>query len=357
MSDKERFLVFISQFDLSTSKIGMLLEALDEISIEAFVKQKGLEQILPFPTLEHMKEQASERNINSYWSNLREKDIKVITKYSDDYPEKLNGLDDAPFYLFCKGDLSLFNMKSVGVVGSRSPTNYGRLVTDKLSGELARQDVVIVSGLAYGVDSIAHRKALDVGGKTIAVLGGGFNHIYPSEHTSLAKEIAEKGLLVSEYCPSIKATKYSFPKRNRIVAGLSDGVLITEAGVKSGTVHTKDFALEYGRSVYAVPGNINSEKSILTNEIIKSGNGMCVTEVGDILYDLRIDEVKNTQKKCVQLGIIEQKIVELLQNGEKDIDFISENCNLNIISLNSYLTTMEINGIIRRMPGGYYCLV
>ncbi len=356
MTDEERFLIFISQFNLSLNKINDILNNLDEISIDGFVKARNLDVLLKDENVAHMKESASDRRVSSYFANLKEKDIKVITKFSEDYPEKLLGLDDAPYYLFCKGDLSLLNTKSIGIVGTRTPTNYGRIITDRFAGELAGAGVTIISGLAYGVDSIAHRKALEVGGKTIAVLGSGFNYIYPSEHTALANEIAEKGLLISEYCPSIKATRYTFPQRNRIVAGLSDGILITEAGVKSGTVHTKDFALDYGKTVFAVPGNITSEMSALTNDIIVSGQGQGVVDPKYILEELGISDFAKKPKKVLQLGIIEGKIVEILKNGEKDIDFISENCNLNINSLNSYLTTMEISGIIRRMPGGYYSL-
>lgn len=363
MSAKEKFLCFVSQFDLTLKKVGTLLSLMEQPSMESFLTLPNLEKFIAPDTLARMHESANERSFHSFMTALEEKGIQIVTKFSDQYPEKLRELPDAPYYLFCKGDLQLLSQPAVGIVGSRTPTNYGRFVTDKLAGDLARKGFVIVSGLAYGVDSIAHRKALEVGGKTIAVLGGGFNHIYPADHTDLAATIAEKGLLVSEYCPSVRATKYTFPQRNRIVAGLADGVLITEAGFKSGTVHTKDFALDYGREVFAVPGNINSDKSELTNDIIKSGQGAAVTCAQDIVEGLALDpspcqsSLFSSDKSQENLNEAEAKIVECLQNGEKDMDSLSDFVGLNINSLNSYLTTMEIRGIIRRMPGGTFMLM
>ena len=228
------------------------------------------------------------------------------------------------------------------------------MITNKLVGDIAQHKITIVSGLAYGVDSIAHRKCLECGGKTIAVLGSGLNEIYPAEHKGLADEIAEKGLLISEYPPNKIATKYTFPQRNRIIAGLGDGVLITEANFKSGTIHTKDYALEYGKNIYSVPGNVDSELSYLTNDIIKSGQASCVTSSQDILNDYDVDNI--TSKKSYQLSIEEQMIVNLLEDGMKEMDFLIKNCNLSTNIFNSCLTTLEIRGIINRLPGGFIVL-
>ncbi len=356
MTDKQMFLIYLSQFNLPIKKIDEVLDLMEYPSIDNFVKLKDLRQIFNSDLVNEMIDRAEDRKVSMYFANLRGNEITVVTKGDENYPKKLVELPDAPYYLFCKGDLSLFDSKSISIVGSRTPTNYGRIVTDRLAGELAKSGFTIVSGLAVGIDSIGHRKALEVGGKTIAVLGSGFNNIYPSEHSALAREIAENGLLISEYCPSVKSTRYTFPFRNRIVAGLGDGVLITEASAKSGTMHTKDFALDYGKTVFAVPGNITSEKSALTNELIRSNQCVCVTCVEDIYHELGFTDEKKEKRVFVQLDMIQQKIVEVLKNGEKDIDSISRECNLNINSLNSYLTMMEISGIIRRMSGGVYML-
>lgn len=360
MREDEKFLVLLSQFEISTKKIDNILEQLDgNVSIKNFFALKNVKELVGEELFAKIQVCSSEERIKNYQNNLKEAGIKLITRFSDNYPAKLAFLSDSPYFLFCKGDLSLLEMKGVAIVGSRTPSNYGRIITDRFSEGLAKGGLCIISGLAYGVDSIAHRKALEVGGKTIAVLGSGMNNIYPAEHTSLAKEIAEKGLIISEYCPSMKATRYTFPQRNRIIAALSDGVLITEAGIKSGTVHTKDFALDYGKDVFAVPGNINSEKSELPNALIRSGQGQCVTAADDILDYLGVEkvEVKKKEKKACQLSMEEDEILSLLTNGDKSMEFLSKNSSLNINILNSCLTTLEIRGIIRRLPGGFYSLV
>lgn len=351
-----KFLIFLSMFDNTYSKNMQIIELMgDDYSLKHFNKIK-LNGILSDKIIDNMKKWANEQIIDNYFASLENSGITLITKYDKEFPEKLREIEDAPMFLSCKGDLSLLNNKSLAVVGTRKPTAYGRMVTERLVKEIASAGVVIVSGLAYGVDSISHRKCLEVGGKTIAVLGSGLNQVYPAEHISLAEEIANKGLIISEYSPNKRATKYTFPQRNRIIAGLSDGVLITEASFKSGTIHTKDFALEYGKNIYAVPGNIDSFSSGLTNDLIKSGQAQCVTEAKDILKDFHIDlDNKNTQKSY-QLSLDEQAIVSLLQDGMKEIDYLTKNCNLSINTFNSNLTMLEIRGIITRLPGGLITL-
>ena len=359
--DFKSFLVFLSMFDNTYLKNQQIIDSLGEdVSLKHFCKSE-FDGILTKENLDKMKERADINRINNYYNNMLDSDIVLLTKFDKDYPEKLRDLPDAPFFLFCRGDLSLLNEKALAIVGTRKPTNYGRVVTNRIVGDVAREGVVIVSGLAYGVDSIAHRKCLEVGGKTIAVLGAGLNEIYPAEHISLAEEIAKKGLLVSEYSPNKKATKYSFPQRNRIIAGLSDGVLITEASIKSGTIHTKDYALDYGKNIYSVPGNIDSPLSELTNDIIKSSQAQLVTKASDILVDYNIVKGESGIKKAekssnYQLSIEESVIVNLLKDGMKEMDFLAKNSGLSISDLNSNLTMLEIRGIISRLPGSIVSL-
>lgn len=357
MTDLQKFLLFLSQFELSCSKIQQILDNMNgDLSIKRFCKTKFDKNILSQEIFSKMKDRSDEQFALNIYKNLQDRDITILTKYDDNYPSKLKYFHDAPFFLYCKGDLSLLEQNSLAVVGSRKPTNYGRIVTEKLVRDIARSGIVIISGLAYGVDSIAHRACLENGGKTIAVLGSGFNEIYPAANQSLADEIAKNGLLISEYPPERKATKFSFPQRNRIIAGLGDGVLITEASLKSGTIHTKDFALEYGKDIYAVPGNINSELSALTNNLIKSGQAELVENAKDILNHYGAVQVEQKQASY-QLSLEEQVIVNLLADGEKDLDYLTKNSNLSIHLFNSCLTTLEIRGIIRRMSGGNIALI
>lgn len=357
MEKSREFLLFLSLFDFTHTKFQQIVDFMgDDLSITKFCKKKFPNEILTKEQYEKMVEKADAILINNYDENLKDKDIFLITKLDEEYPEKLRVLPDSPFFLFCKGDLSLLGKKSLSVVGTRKPSNYGRITTNKLVGDIAKEGIVIISGLAYGIDSIAHKRTLEVSGKTIAVLGSGFNYIYPSEHTALAKEIVDKGgLLISEYQPSKKSTKYTFPQRNRIIAGLADGVLITEAGLKSGTIHTKDFALEYGKNMYAVPGNIDNELSTLTNDLIKSGQAATVTCAQDILSDYKIEKSEKNEA-FFNYSIEEQMIINLLKKGQKEIDEIAKETKLDINILNSYLTSLEISGIIERLPGNFIAL-
>ena len=352
---REDFLIFISSFDLSCKKLHNLFEFFDQEDFSFdVVNYKDFVNIVGKENSEKIQKNANMRYLDDYKEKLFDKNIKIITFEDDYYPKKLKNIYDPPYFLFCQGDLSLLDKAGIAVVGTRMPSNYGRIVTEKFAKELAESGVVIISGLAYGVDSISHRKALECGGKTIAVLGGGMDKIYPSQHTDLAREITEKGLLVSEYSPSCPATRFTFPSRNRIVAGLSDGVLITEAGLKSGTMITKDFALDNGIDIYAIPGNITSDKSEGTNNIIMLGQAACTLSPQDILKNLGIE--KTTKKKALQLSMEEQLILDLLHNGEKDVDFLCEKSGLNVNKLNSLLVSLEIRDIIKKMVGGVYTI-
>ena len=360
MNDLKCLIIFLSQFDLTNAKIGQILEELgNNQSIAGFKKSKLVKNgVLTKEAFDKMIEVANDGFVRTYLLNLQNRGINVVTKFDDDYPEKLFELYDAPYILFYMGDLNLVNQPSLAVVGSRKPTSYGKVITERFVRDIASTGVVIISGLAFGVDSIAHRVCLDTGGKTIAVLGGGFDHIYPQEHHNLAMEIAEKGLIISEFRPKKTATKYSFPQRNRIIAGLSDGVLITEASIKSGTIHTKEFALEYGKNIYAVPGNIDNINSELTNDIIKTCQAECVTKSDDILKDYSLTKSDKKEQISMFEGVNEDEKILLnhLKNGMKSIDDLTKECKMSINIFNTCLTTLEIRVIIKRMPGGCVAL-
>ncbi len=360
MTEQKKLIIFLSQFNFSSSKIGKILDFLEgNQTLSSFKKAKFPKNILSEEQKGAMIDLAESALVETYAINLSGRGIKIVTRDEAEFPEKLFPLDECPYILYYMGDISLANKPSLAVVGTRKPSSYGRLITERFVGNIAVAGVVIISGLAYGVDSIAHRKCLEVGGKTIAVLGGGFDHIYPAEHMGLAKEIAEKGLLISEFRPKMTASKFNFPLRNRIIAGLSDGVLITEANIKSGTIHTRDFALEYGKNLYAVPGNIDNDLSALTNEIIKTCQGSCVLCPDDILIDyqqeLKIDE-SNGEKFDYTINENEKRIVEALKNGMLSIDELTKIAGLDVKILNSCLTTLEISGLIKRLHGGMIAL-
>lgn len=223
--------------------------------------------------------------LEKYEKYMQENNIKLIHIYDKNYPDKLNQIYDKPIVLYIKGDETILSQFSLAVIGCREHTKYGEVVARYMSNKIAKSKIITVSGLAKGIDSIAHKETLRAQGKTIAVIGSGLDNIYPKENIELANEIIQNGgAIISEYIIGTKADKMNFPARNRIISGLSDGVVVIEAKKKSGTMITVDFALEQGKEVYAVPGNILSKNSEGTNELIKQGAKM-VTNIDDILEE------------------------------------------------------------------------
>lgn len=210
---------------------------------------------------------------------------EYITLIGDKYPSRLKSIYKPPFVLFYKGDISLLNTecKTIGVVGSRENSDYGKRVTEKLVKELVKEDCVIISGLAKGIDSIAHRACLDSNGKTIAVLGNGISNVYPKDNKMLQDEISNFGVVISEYPDFIESNRDNFPKRNRIIAGLSDGILVTEAKNKSGSMITVSRALEMGKDIFCIPSSIEVESGC--NTLIKEGAKL-VECAKDILLEM-----------------------------------------------------------------------
>lgn len=226
------------------------------------------------------------KNLDKYIEYMEKEKINIVTIEDNEYPQKLKMIDDYPMYLYTKGNIDLLNKKSIAMVGTRNCTNYGRKVAVNLSKKLVDNNVVVISGLARGIDTFSHIGALRRESSTIAVLGCGIDKIYPKENEKLAKEIInKKGLIVSEYVIGSKIEKMNFPARNRIISGLSKGVVVIEAPQKSGALITVDFALEQGREVFAVPGNIDSIFSKGTNDLLKEGAKL-VNNINDILQEL-----------------------------------------------------------------------
>lgn len=235
--------------------------------------------------VQNMQKAKDAKLLEKYEKYILKNDIKIINISDDNYPAKLKNIYAPPITIFAKGDISLLNSKSIAIVGSREPSKYGIYVAEKFSKELSKEGITIVSGLARGIDTFAHVGALSSFGKTIAVLGSGIDVVYPKENAKYYREISEKGLIISEYIVGTVPESKNFPQRNRIISGLSDGVLVVEARKNSGTMITTDFALEQGKELYVIPGNITSNLSAGTNNLIKEGAKL-VTDVYEILEDL-----------------------------------------------------------------------
>ncbi|WP_448589908.1 DNA-processing protein DprA [Thermodesulfobium sp.] len=242
--------------------------------------------------------------------------VELVPYISESYPESLKHLNDPPILLYCKGDLSLLkNTKMISIVGSRRPTTYGRSQAMEFSKQLASFGFTIVSGLARGIDESAHRSCLEVGGKTIAVLGNGLDIFYPIENRELQVEISESGLLISEYSLGESPTTYSFPQRNRIIAAISRGTLVVEAAKKSGALLTANYCLDLGKDVFALPGPVSSPKSFGTNTLIKNG-AILVRSFEDILdeYGYKIEKVNNLEQSDV-LTAQEERVLSCLNSS------------------------------------------
>ena len=226
------------------------------------------------------------QNLDKYLKYMNKNNIEIITIKDKEYPDKLKVIYDPPIVLYVKGNKKILNEKSIAIVGCRLCTKYGQSISKKLAYNLSLNNINIISGLARGVDSFAHKGSLAVKGKTIAVVGCGLDRVYPEENKDLFNAIINNnGAIISEYIIGTKPLAKNFPKRNRIISGLADGVIVVEAREKSGTLITVDFALEQGKNIYAVPGNIDNPNSFATNELIKQGAKL-VTSMQDILEDL-----------------------------------------------------------------------
>lgn len=213
--------------------------------------------------------------------------MKTVYQAQTNYPEKLNKIYAPPAKLYVLGDETILNKPAIAIVGCRDASYYGKKVAFQFAYELAKKGIVIVSGLARGIDIYSHLGAVKANGQTIAVLGSGFNHIYPVEHKDYCKQIIQTGgAIITEYEPKTKPEKMNFPARNRLISGLSEGVLVVEAKQKSGTLITVDYALDQGKDVFVIPGNITSNYSYGTNELIKQGAKL-VSSVDDILEELK----------------------------------------------------------------------
>jgi len=282
--------------------------------------------------------------------------VEAVTFSDREYPKALFNIYDPPSVIYKKG-LAFSSFRGcVAVVGTRKPTFYGQQITESLVRGLVESGITIVSGLAAGIDTCAHRAALKYGGNTIAVLPGGFEHVYPYFNRSLSYQIVENGCLVSEFHPGRRFEKWDFPRRNRIISGLSLGVVVIEGASDSGSLITAGCAVDQNREVFAVPGQVFSGMSAGPNRLIKQGAKLVQT-VDDILDELP-SSVKCAQKKISDivngLNDEEKEVLSILSEGPRHIDFISSSCEKPVGPLSSCLLSMQLKGMIKELPGNNY---
>lgn len=294
------------------------------------------------------------------------KKIYEIYNYDSIYPELLKGISSSPKKLYAMGNINLLNMNSVAIIGSRNSSGYGESVAKKITKDLVQNNIVIVSGMATGIDSVAHKACIENGGKTIAVLGSGFKHIYPKENEKLFFDIIEnEGLVLSEFPFDSPVQMKNFPKRNRIISGLSLGVLVVEAAYRSGTSITARFAKMQGRKVFCIPNSIGNKNSYGTIDLLRNGATL-VRNAKDILSELELDyksdEIVSSKKKRIkQLKILDEnsrKVVDCIsKNDGLDAESICIKTGLDIVIVNQILTFLEIDEYIIDTGNNGYKLV
>ncbi len=289
---------------------------------------------------------------------LEKFDVKLITLWDTTYPELLKQIYDPPIVLFCRGDIELLNSQSIGIVGTRTPTSYGKEVAEEFSFELAKRGFSLVSGAARGVDTVIHQGALRAKGKTIAVLGNGIDRIYPTENRDLYHKIGTKGLLISEFLMGSKPDAQNFPRRNRIISGLSAGIVVIEAAEKSGSLITAYYALDQNREVFAVPGNIKSRQSHGTHSLIRQGAKL-VESVDDVLEELgdkyRLGTSHGQQQLNISTDPKETAILKHLSSTDAvHIDELASLSGQTTFALLGTLLPMEMKGLVLQLPGKYF---
>jgi DNA processing protein len=284
--------------------------------------------------------------------------IELLTWEDEAYPARLKEIDQPPPILYVRGTLTPEDAWAIAVVGTRRVTAYGRQVSEDLAGSLAANGITVVSGLARGVDAIAHQAALKAGGRTIAVLGCGVDRIYPPEHAQLAAKIMENGALVSDYAPGTGPEAANFPPRNRIISGLSLGTVVVEAGETSGALITAQFAVDQGREVFAVPGNILAPQSKGTNRLISQG-ARPMLSARDVLDVLNLAQVPQQRavRKALPADEVESKLMNILTQEPLQMDEIRNQSGLPIERVSAALVMMELKGLVRSVGGTSYIAV
>ncbi|NLD49811.1 MAG: DNA-protecting protein DprA [Clostridiaceae bacterium] len=368
MTDNKQYWIWLSSIPgIGAVKSRKLLEYFEQ-PYNIFNSREDELKTLPFlngSDVVNIRDKIIKDNVKKVIENTYKNNIKVITIEDELYPYYLKNIYDPPLVLYIKGNI-IDNEKYLAVVGSRKATTYGLDMARKISSELTGYGITVVSGMARGIDTYAHRGALGVGGRTIAVLGCGVDVVYPYENKKLMERIISEGACISEYIPGMPPVAGNFPARNRIISGMSLGVIVIEAGEKSGSLITANFALEQGREVFALPGNVNSINSTGTNKLIREG-AKIVTGIEDILEEFNLSYTEEKIKKFYQennrddkllkgLEEDERKIAQCLVEGELHIDVLAKKTGFSIKSVNSILLMLELKCVVEQLPGKIFKL-
>lgn len=357
MLDDELALIWFNYNGYTFPKVEAVLSKFNKIE-DIFNKNKVKNAVFYIGDNGELKEKLLSLDYQKFKEQIEneffENQISAITFSSKDYPEKLKHIDVPPLVLYLKGDRSLLKKKAISIVGTRKITDYGKMVCEKFVKELVDAGLVTVSGLAYGVDTAVAENTLKSDGKTIAVLAGGLDSIYPFQNKELAQRVSENGLLVSEYKIGERPQNFQFIQRNRIVSALGLGTLIVEAGKNSGTMSTAKFAIDQGRELFVVPGNINSVQSEGCNNLIDEMPDTFTISPNRILMKLKIKKKEQKKKASVQVDLSESKILEVLEGGALSFDEICERTGLSASEISSKLIKLEMFDIVKKGDSNTY---
>src|SRR6266542_1514810 len=313
---------------------------------------------LSLKLIERIIQAREQVNLEKVWAKIESQGIKTLTWKDAAYPQRLKEIEQPPPVLYIRGEYLPDDLFAVAIVGTRRVTPYGRQITEELSSYLASNGITVVSGLARGVDAIAHQTALKSGGRTIGVLGSGVDKIYPPEHRQLAERIMESGAIVSDYAPGTPPDASNFPPRNRIISGLSLAVVVIEAGETSGALITAEFAAEQGREVFAVPGSILAPQSKGTNKLIQNG-ALPLLSVNDLMQALNLTRMgeHKAARKIIPADETEARLMNVLSTEPLHVDEIRTQTELPIEKVSAALALMELKGMVRQVGGMNYVAV
>lgn len=336
-----------------------LLDVFGDLQTAWKASRAELEAIgLPSRLIETMQQFKNSGQLEEVWTSILEKGIQVLTWEDETYPRRLRDIEQSPPVLYMLGELHDEDRWAVAIVGTRRVTQYGRQVTREVASQLAQAGITVVSGLARGVDAVAHQAALQSGGRSIAIMGCGVDIIYPPEHRQLASEIVQHGALLSDYPPGTPPDAVNFPPRNRIISGIAHAVLIVEAGERSGALITAAFAAEQGREVFAVPGNIYAPQSRGTNNLIRQGaNVFC--DVQDLIESLNLTLVAEHRaaQKALPSNPDEARLFAVLSQEPLHVDEIRAKVDMPIAQVAATLSIMELKGLVKQVGAMRYIAV
>lgn len=313
---------------------------------------------LSLKLIERIVQARGQVDLEKVWAKIESQGIKILTWKDEAYPQRLKEIEQPPPVLYVRGDYLPDDLFAVAIVGTRRVTPYGRQVTEELASYLAGNGITVVSGLARGVDAVAHQSALKSGGRTIGVLGSGVDKIYPPEHRQMAEQMMQQGAILSDYAPGTPPDATNFPPRNRIISGLSLAVVVIEAGETSGALITAEFAAEQGREVFAVPGSILAPQSKGTNKLIQRG-ALPLLSINDLMQALNLTRMGDHKaaRKAIPADETEARVMRILGPEPLHVDEIRNQTELPIEKVSATLALMELKGMVRQVGGMNYVAV